>query len=128
MENVVLSGARDAKLIDFGTVGSLPDVSGGPMPAGAIGKTRYMAPEVSCCYYYYSYYSYYVCCFHCCCCSCCQSGGSVSEWCVDAVAALMPCFLKANMRVSASFVFLCFVGTRCSLGYPTTASLLTCGV
>ncbi len=50
MENIVLSKSKDGKLIDFGTVGSLPNVSGGPMVPGRVGKSRYMAPEVRHCH------------------------------------------------------------------------------
>ena len=47
LENVALKASTmDAKLIDFGCVGSLPNWNGGPMPRRRYGKPPYMAPEV----------------------------------------------------------------------------------
>lgn len=47
-ENVMLSSVESLipKLIDFGTTGCMPSLSGLPMGPGFVGKKQYAAPEV----------------------------------------------------------------------------------
>lgn len=45
LENVMLK-EDTGKIIDFGTAKSVPDLTGGPLGPGFVGKRQYAAPEV----------------------------------------------------------------------------------